>query len=254
MFSRQTVTSVAQLLNSLNNSFKLTLIYKHTGVEADDIPRHVFGLVEMLRRDTDSGLHDLVKELAANQASIRSEATTKYVYDERFDDIEKWLLFDGWRIEDRRLIRLSPVVGDTADIQDDLLDLIDTLNLDTDGAVRRLISEAADDFVAAPSDFNGSNTKIRIVLETLVKRIALNMGAQLPSAAGRAAWGPALLGLRTNGLIDEPTERTIAGVYTLISPAAHMPVGMGDEEWARLTRTFALGICYYVVKLYEGNT
>ena len=116
-----------------------------------------------------------------------------------------------------------------------------------------MISQAADDFVASPPDFNGSNTKVRIALETIVKRIAVALGAGGTSGTGRAGWGPALLGLRTQGLIDIQTEQTIAGVYTLISPAAHIPVGIDDEEWARLARTFTLSICYYVTKLFENK-
>jgi hypothetical protein len=40
----------------------------------------------------------------------------------------------------------------------------------------------------------------------------------------------------------------LARVYTFISPGAHIPKGITEEEWARLSRTFALGACFFVLK------
>ena len=252
MFSRQTIAAIAQVLTSLENSFRFALLYKHLGASREELPTKIHGLIETLVFTEDAAVLDLVKELATNSSSIRTEALTRYVFDERFEDLEKWLLYDGWRIDERRLIRVGPAVTDAAEVQDDLLDLIASLKLDQDGEVRRLISDAANDFVASPPDFNGSNTKVRIALETLVKRIAIELGGSGALGTGRNKWGVALSILRTHSLIDVQTEQTIAGVYTLISPAAHIPVGIDDEEWARLTRTFAVSICYYVIKIFEA--
>jgi len=118
MFSRQTVAAIAQLLTSLDPSFRLTLLYKHPGTTREDVPNKVLGLMETLVYGGDDGIFDLVKEFVTNQSSIRTEAPTRYVFDERFEDLEKWLLYDGWRIEERRLIRVGPAVADAAAIQD----------------------------------------------------------------------------------------------------------------------------------------
>jgi hypothetical protein len=44
----------------------------------------------------------------------------------------------------------------------------------------------------------------------------------------------------------------LARVYTFISPGAHTPTGVTQEEWARLARTFGLGACFFLVKKHQA--
>jgi hypothetical protein len=44
----------------------------------------------------------------------------------------------------------------------------------------------------------------------------------------------------------------LARVYTFISPGAHLPKGVTDEEWARLARTFGLSSTHFVLRKFRA--
>jgi len=49
--------------------------------------------------------------------------------------------------------------------------------------------------------------------------------------------------LRTSGEISLEEERGLAGVFQLLSPGAHRPVGIPQGQMTRLGRSFALNMC-----------
>ena len=57
--------------------------------------------------------------------------------------------------------------------------------------------------------------------------------------------------LRTSDLITEEEEKGIAGVYGFVSPGAHTPVGLSEQEMACLGRNLAVSMCYLLVKLHN---
>src|SRR6266545_833782 len=66
-------------------------------------------------------------------------------------------------------------------------------------------------------------------------------GMALPRWPGDT-WGAALGFLRmTARPMTVQEEQAVSAVYTLISPGAHRPVGLTDEEWARLARVRTRG-------------
>ena len=62
-----------------------------------------------------------------------------------------------------------------------------------------------------------------------------------------AKWGSVLSFLKTRGEISQDEEVGLAGVYRFLSPGAHRPVGVSEEQLTRLGRTFALNMCWFLL-------
>jgi hypothetical protein len=54
----------------------------------------------------------LTAELAREKAAIRSGASPKYPFDGRWREVERWLRYDGWIIENNDLVRVTPASED----------------------------------------------------------------------------------------------------------------------------------------------
>jgi hypothetical protein len=66
-------------------------------------------------------------------------------------------------------------------------------------------------------------------------------------------WGTVISYLRTAGLITLEEEKGLAGVYGFVSPGSHRPVGVSEEQMARLGRSLALGMCWFLLKRKLGS-
>jgi len=110
-FGRQTIASVAQLLGALSIDAADTLLYKHLGVRWDEVEftpnMRMRGFLQMLEAQSGS-VKSLVDEILREKYAVRADAPTKYVFDGRWREVERWLLHDGWSIEDNQLVRLTP--------------------------------------------------------------------------------------------------------------------------------------------------
>lgn len=246
MFSRQTISALGQVLQALTIEAETGLVYKHFGAERDEFQPGLRGTVELLEYSDDDELLALVREAMANRDSVRADAPTKYVFDERHTDLERWLLHDGWTVEDGDLRRIGAAVEDAVEIRDALLEELEQSNLDLDREIAGRIEQSARDLHSDPPDFNGSGTNARIALETLIRRLAADQAQNRGDPAPRDRWGDALGYLRQAGFLNQAEEQAFATLYTFVSGAAHVP--LSDEEWARLARTFMLSTCYFILK------
>ena len=59
--------------------------------------------------------------------------------------------------------------------------------------------------------------------------------------------------LKTSGFVVEREELGLAGVYSLISPGSHTPLGFTDREFARFGRGLALSACYFLAKRLNAS-
>ena len=66
-------------------------------------------------------------------------------------------------------------------------------------------------------------------------------------------WGSIIEYLRASGLITIEEERGLAGVFGFVSPGSHRPLGLSDQELARLGRSFASGMCWFLIKKYRAD-
>lgn len=250
-FGRQVYAATAQALGALTNDAAQTLLYKHLGGGNPD--GGMMGAVAAMTASADEAVGALVAELVGQKNQLRHSAPTRYVFDGRVRDLERWLFHDGWSVDNEgRLVAAGAAVEETTGVRDNLFEELTASGLDADHALERALNEAADAFRSDPPDFNESTTKVRIALETVARRAAPALAARRGIASPVDSWGATLTFLRIDAqLLTLQEEQTLAAMYTLISPGAHRPTGLTDEEWARLARTFALSATYFLLRKYR---
>jgi len=139
-----------------------------------------------------------------------------------------------------------PGTEEVIEVEDRLTRLLEESQLDPGAAIRRHLEQSSEQFRREPPDYNASGTHSRLALETCVRRAAAHLAEASGVEAPEDRWGSALSFLRTVGPLTQAEERAIAGFYTLISDAAHVP--LDDEDWARLARVFSLSTMYYIIR------
>ena len=248
-FGRQVYAATAQALGALSNDAARTLLYKHLGVENPDTG--MMAHVGIMTESGDDAVGGLIAELVAHRNQLRHNAPTRHVFDSRVEDLARWLFHDGWSVDDGRLVALGAAVEEATGVRDLVLVELAASGLDADHALERAVTEAAQAFRSDPPDFNESTTKVRIALETVARRAAPAIAVRRGIPPPADTWGGALAFLRLNAqLMTVHEEQAVSSVYTLISPGAHRPTGLTDEEWARLARTFALSAAYFLIRKY----
>lgn len=65
-------------------------------------------------------------------------------------------------------------------------------------------------------------------------------------------WGEVIAFLRNNGEITVEEEKGLAGVFGFLSPGAHRAVGISEDQMTRLGRSFALNMCWFLLKNYSA--
>lgn len=252
MLSRQVLASMAQLLFTLSHDGRYTLIYKHFGVDISNYGGGQRAFLNLFEDQDWDAIMSLLKELASRSTAIRVQALSGSVFDERWEDLRKWLLYDGWNVEENELVRIAPAAEEATGTREKLLEDLAVSGLDADHAIAGFVEDAAASFTADTPDFNDSVTKVRLSLETLARRAAWDISDRGPGDYTDDSWGRALLYLRQHNVIEQAEEEVLARIYTFISPSAHVPKGMSDEEWARLARTFGLGGTYFLLQKYRA--
>ena len=246
IFSHQTKGVIAQVLSIVSSVAAETFLYKHLGVS--QVPSVL--ILPTLDSAPSDALKAMLTEVLANNAMLRSTAPTKHVFDSGVKELERWVLHDGWIVEGGALVRITPVAEEASGIRDKFLQDIQTSGLDEDSAIKTAVENSSKSFVAEPPDFNDSTTKVRIALETVARRAAKNIAKKSGGAYPDDSWGKALQFLRSTGVIECEEEEILSRVYTFISPGAHVPKGVTEEEWARLARTFGLSSAYFLLRKY----
>src|SRR5205807_1790196 len=104
----------------------------------------------------------------------------------------------------------------------------------------------------ANPDLNGALTNALVALQALATGISRVHRASRRAGFDESKWGQVIAHLRTSGLITEQEERGLGGVFTFVSPGAHTAIGLSEMEMARLGRSFVIGMCYFLVKRYNG--
>ena len=87
----------------------------------------------------------------------------------------------------------------------------------------------------------------RIIVE-LAGDVALDVAGGGPVTYNPAKWGEILQFLRSSGEISVEEEQGLAGVFRLLSPGAHRPVGIPEGQMTRLGRSFALNMCWFLLQ------
>lgn len=251
MIGHRTLYSLAQFLALQTPDVSAVLLTKHGAAHPVLPPSHLHtALVHALQSLDGRVIMDVLAEVVATAGNLKSNVSPKYLFTERMHDLTQCLLLDGYIIEFSKLLKADPSITGAPPIEDDLI-----LAIQNSGAPRRndviaRINDSATAFRSVPPDFNASLVNVRVALETLAADIAGDLAHKKNIAGGYdpTKWGSVITFLRVNGEISVEEEKGLVGVYSFLSAGAHRPLGLPEDQMARLGRSFALNMCWFLLK------
>ena len=251
MIGKRTRYSFAQFLELQEPATSIVLLGKYS-VQHLSLTRGqlLYGLLDTLRDLDDRTLMLALAEVVATSGDLRSRINQKYRFDERMRDLTQCLLLDGYIIQDKKLVQTDPSIADAAPLEDDLIDALENSGMPRAQAIIAKINDSAGAFRATPPDYNASLVNARVALETLAGDVSSDVASQqrIPATYDPSRWGEVLAFLRSSGEITAEEERGLAGVFGFLSPGAHRPVGIPEDQMMRLGRSFALNMCWFLLK------
>lgn len=259
MISIRTRYSLAQFLAQQETGVSTTLLAKY-GVQ--HLPVSHINLQMSLNNaicDLDDRILLLVlQEIISTQSCLRKNISPKIVFDERFHDLRQCLLLDGYMIQSNRLLLADPSIADASPMEDDLLVALRNAAPPQCEAIINKINDSNEAFRASPPDYNATLTNARVALETMAVDVAAAVAQEqnCTPTYTPSSWGSVISFLRQSGEITTEEEKGLAGVFSFLSPGAHRPLGIPQEHMARLGRSFALNMCWFLLKNYltrRGN-
>jgi len=251
MLSWRTKISLGQFLGLQSIQTVNTLLLKNGfTVPASGLSSYEVELV--LLSASGEQLSSLFDEILRTQGTLRYEVSPRYRFDERFDDLQKCLLLDGFKIEERSLVAIEPTIDGAISPEDDLALELKKSGLPDQEEIVRLLNNSAEAFRKASPDYNACLSNARVALQTLATKVAQHWRSTHPGSFDESKWGQVLAYLRTSGLITEQEEEVLSGVFTFVSPGAHTPVGLDEGEMTRLGRSLTTSMCYFLVKRHNG--
>ena len=241
IFSTRTNISLSQFLELFEISLTNILFEKYS---MDTDCRNIQDIKESI--SSSNSLDSLISELISTKQDLKSRISPKYIFDERWNDFEKCLFLDGYKIENNILISIEPNIDGVITLEDDFTIEINSSTFSKKEDVKRLINESAEAF--KNSDYNQCLSKSRIALETLIRTIAIDKYSNTNDT-----WGSALSNLKTNSFLTQIEEDLMAKTYSFVSNGSHIPLGFTNEEYARYGRNLLMSKCYYIIKKYKQN-
>lgn len=258
MLSSRSLVSLSQFLG-LQTEEVTSLLMQKCGLAMPWAGvRGAHGIFECLRGASPAHVREVVDEICRSTRMLRNSVSPKYLYDERWSDLLRCFLLDGYHItgdySSGYVIKaLDPTIEAVRPLDDDLTAELTRSNLRDRLEVIRLMKNSAEDFCKQPQDFNGALTSARVSLESLTKSIAETFWTSAPMPGDPSKFGANIAYLRSQiGFLSQKEEAGIAGVYAFVSPGAHVPVGLTEEEMVRLGRTMIAAMCYFLIKRYNG--
>lgn len=202
-------------------------------------------------------LQDFVQEIVATEPDLLDRATDQWgtgglAFRVRRDDLVRCLALDGYTVSERRLIAIEPDLQGASHVEDALAAEIRRSTLPSTEDIVRLPDQSADAFRQVPPNYEACLTNVRVALQTLATEIAQVRQHQFSGTFQADKWGQVLIYLRMSGLVTKAGEDLASAVYTFISPGAHLPMKLSQEEMVRLGRRMAISACYFLVKLHNG--
>ncbi|MEF8708477.1 MAG: hypothetical protein V5B38_06195 [Candidatus Accumulibacter propinquus] len=253
--SSRSLASLAQLLELLGEPFVAILFEKHGHHLPSSGGAVLLAAHSVLRDGGDSpGVFSMLEEAVRTNGDLRNRVTPRYRFDERYEDLSRCLLLDGYKVEGKVLTPLDPSIADAPPIEDELTKTLQATDLDANRAIAGKLTDSADAFRRVPPDHNACLNNARVALESLAREIARHVSTSPSSAYDPAKWGSILGFLRSQEFLSVEEEQGLAGVYRFLSPGSHRPLGLTDAEASRLGRSLALSMSWYLVKRYLARS
>ena len=251
MLSSRSFASLAQFLGLQAPDACAVLLQKH-GVEYPTCSTNLIVLRDTLMQSDQHQMLSLLEEIARTEGNLRAPVTPKHRFDERWQDLVQCLLLDGYALGNKQLQTLDPSIGDAVPIDDDLLAELQSCGAPRASDIIRKINDSSDAFRAQPPNYNACLNDARVALETLAGEIAKSRSKPQVPTPDFAKWGSIIHFLCATELITLEEERGLVGVYGFLSPGSHRPIGVSDGQMARLGRSFALNMCWFLLKRQLG--
>jgi hypothetical protein len=197
----RTLISISQFLG-VQQPESISLILQKCNVLAPwSGVRGVSDVLSCLRASSDSQVYEVLDEICHSTPMLRAAINPKYLYDERWTDLERCLLLDGYRVtgdysNGYKVVAVDPTIAAAIPLDDDLSSELRKSNLTDHKEIIRLMNNSANDFCKQPPDFNGSLTSARVSLETLAKRIAAIGWTTAPMSGDPSKFGAVVAYLR----------------------------------------------------------
>ena len=256
MLSTRSKLSLCQYLGLQERGFLRATLQKYEIPTRDWYP--IESIVDVLRESifaaTADQVHSLLDEILRTQDDLRSRVSPRYRNDERWADVVRCLEFDGYRIEGQELHTVDPTIEHATPLEDDLTTEIKRSSLPNAEAIVQVLEKSADAYRKTPPDHNGCLTNARVALQTLATGIAKRRQVKHPGSFDENTWGQVLAYLRTSRFVSEKEEKALAGVFSLVSDGAHVPVGLTEQEMVRLGRSLIVGMCFFLVKRLNSGS
>ena len=261
--SKRSKLSLCQFLTLFGRGDLILLLGKY-GFSTDELENQWAGasiaaaLREVVIPASASQLEGLVQELARTRDSMRTGVSPRYHFDERWTDLRLCLELDGYakerdeyEMEQDRFVPIEPIIEGVEAVEDDLTKELRRSGLPDIKGIIQVLDGSASAF--RNSDFNGCLNNARVALQTLATSIARERLPNHPGSFDETKWGQVIAYLRTSSFITQQQEHGLAGVFGLISPGSHTPIGFDEEEFARLGRGLAVSISYFLAKRLNAN-
>lgn len=251
MIGQRTRYSFAQFLELQEPMISIVLLEKYSSQHLSlSHGQLLYDLLNTLRDLDDRTLMLVLAEVVVTAGDLRARVNPKYRFDERQHDLTQCLLLDGYIIQDKKLIQTDPSISDAAPLEDDLITALQSSGAPHAQEIIAKVNDSAAAFRATPPDYNASLVNARVALETLACDIATHVASQrqIPVSYNPSKWGEVLAFLRGSGEITTEEEKGLAGVFGFLSPGAHRPVGIPEDQMTRLGRSFALNMCWFLLK------
>jgi hypothetical protein len=250
MIGSRTRYSLAQYLGLHEVDFVVVLLGKHQLHSSLGNDQVLIDILRSLRNASDDQLLSLLEEVTRTSGDLRSRISPKYRHNERFSDLSSCLQLDGYVIEGTKLKQTDPSISDAPPLEDELIEALNVSGLGEAGTIIRKINDSSESFRSSPPNFNACLNDIRVALETLARAIASTRQSASTQPYDQTKWGSIISFLKQVEFITQEEEKGLVGVYGFVSPGSHRPLGIPEEQMARLGRSLALCMCWFLVKSY----
>ena len=257
MLSKRTRLSLGQFL-ALQSDGTLKLLCEKHGIACNelDYPEDRFDAIRtIVQRTQEEAVMSMLDEILRTQGDVRYGVSPKYRFDERWSDLVRCIELDGYRVdkESHTVRPVDPTIAAAVAVEDELSVELRKSQLPEAGEVSGLMEKSAEAFRQSSADYNGALSKARVALETLAKGIAKTRSAGHQGSFDESKWGSILAYLRVSGFLTVEEERGLAGVYGFVSPGAHKPIGLTEEEMVRLGRSLVASMAYFLVRRHNAK-
>ncbi len=252
MIGSRTRYSLAQFLELYEPALVVVLLGKHQMHSSVGHGSLLIDVLQSLRSAADEKILSLLEEVARTSGDLRARINPRYRHDERFSDLCRCLQLDGYVIENKKIMQTDPSIGDAPPLEDDLIEALKVSGLSETDAIAKKINDSSESFRSSPPNYNACLNDIRVALETLARAIAVTRQVTGAPPYDQTKWGSVVSFLRQVEFITQEEEKGLAGVYGFVSPGSHRPLGIPEEQMARLGRSLGLGMCWFLVKSYQS--